>query len=392
MMKDPSSVLFITPGASPVGGNIFLLNFLKWFRQNSEIPFLTIYGHEGTLAGEFSALSEAFQFDHDFSEQRIWKKGLSKLSQQLDLRNSKLRREIGGRKIGLIYSNAVTNYRILSALPQMSVPVISHCHELESVIHRTGLDQFEKTKELTTRFIAVSEAVKRNLADNHAVDESRIEVVRDFIPIEERSAADIRDKRAKVLAELGIPEDAFIVGGSGTLYWRKAPELFVLAANAVRKKMPDAPIYFIWVGGAPEGDIRLFEMNFDIQKLGLEKQVRFLEHKPNPLDYYAAFDMFLLTSREDPFPLVCLESAALGKPLVCFENSGGMPEFIERDCGFTVPYLDIVEAAEKIVFLFQNPAVKNSLGAAAAKKVREKHDIAVAAPQLLKTIEKYLRH
>ena len=390
MKKERPSVLFITPGASPVGGNIFLLNFLKWFKQNSDIPFLTVYGHEGELAGEFSALGEAFQFDHDFTEQRIWKKGLDKLSQRMDLRNRRLRKQLEGKNIGLIYSNAVTNYRILSALPNFDAPVISHCHELESVIRRTGLAEFEKTSEMTTLFVAASEAVRKNLVSNHGVDERKVEVVREFIPVEEHTAEEIRESRAKVLAELNIPENAFIVGGSGTLYWRKAPELFILAANAVRKKMPDAPVYFLWIGGAAKEDFRFFELDFDVQRLGLQESVRFLEHKQDPQKYYAALDVFLLTSREDPYPLVCLESAALGKPVICFEKSGGMPEFIEEDCGFTAPYLDIDCIAEKIIYLFQNPEVKNSFGRAAAKKVRSRHSVPVAAPKLLEIIEKYL--
>jgi glycosyltransferase involved in cell wall biosynthesis len=59
------------------------------------------------------------------------------------------------------------------------------------------------------------------------------------------------------------------------------------------------------------------------------------------LKYFAAFDVFALVSREDPFPVVCLEAASLGKPIVCFNSSDGEKEFVENDCGFVVPDLDI---------------------------------------------------
>jgi hypothetical protein len=39
---------------------------------------------------------------------------------------------------------------------------------------------------------------------------------------------------------------------------------------------------------------------------------------------------------------VCLEAAALGKPIICFGDAGGMPEFIEEVCELVVPYLDIL--------------------------------------------------
>ncbi|CAN5603250.1 hypothetical protein BH20ACI4_BH20ACI4_33300 [soil metagenome] len=43
-------ILFITPGAESFGGNIFLLNFLRWFKEISRIPFVTLYGDGGESA------------------------------------------------------------------------------------------------------------------------------------------------------------------------------------------------------------------------------------------------------------------------------------------------------------------------------------------------------
>jgi glycosyltransferase involved in cell wall biosynthesis len=389
-MKNEPSVLFITPGASKVGGNIFLLNFLKWMKQNSAIPFITIYGHGGAIEEEFAALGKAYRFEQDYENKNLLNRGLMRVSQKMSLRSRQIVKKLAGENIGLIYSNAVTNYHILSALSYLDVPLVSHCHELESVIYRTGIDGFNETKKRTGRFVAASEAVKNNLVKNHAVDSSDIDIVHEFIPIQNYSDAELNTKRSRVRAQLGIPEDAFVVGGSGTLYWRKAPELFILTAREVRKLTPDAPIYFLWVGGAGKEDFKLFEVNFDVEKLGLQERVKFVPHTADPSDHYAALDLFFLTSREDPYPLVCLESAALAKLVMCFENSGGMPEFVEQDCGAIVPYLDIEVAAKTIIQLYKNPSMTKTLGAAAGKKVRERHDIKVAAPRMLAIIEKYL--
>ncbi len=87
----------------------------------------------------------------------------------------------------------------------------------------------------------------------------------------------------------------------------------------------------------------------------MKNKVFFLEHKPNPLDYYSAIDAFASVSREDSFPLVCLESASFAKPILCFEKAGGMAEFVENDCGFVVPFLDTGRFADKILELCENP-------------------------------------
>ena len=97
-----------------------------------------------------------------------------------------------------------------------------------------------------------------------------------------------------------------------------------------------------------------------------------------------------MVSREDPFPLVCLETATLGKPVICFADAGGMPEFVENDSGFVVPYLDIEAVAERILELYANPSLREEMGASAARKVRERHDILTSAPNIVEIINKVL--
>jgi glycosyltransferase involved in cell wall biosynthesis len=101
-----------------------------------------------------------------------------------------------------------------------------------------------------------------------------------------------------------------------------------------------------------------------------------------------AADVFVLTSREDPYPLVCLEAAALEKPIVCFAGAGGMPEFVENDCGFVVPYLDIAAMGDHVVSLLDAPDLRVVIGRAARRKVSERHDVGKAAPRILEIIER----
>jgi len=119
--------------------------------------------------------------------------------------------------------------------------------------------------------------------------------------------------------------------------------------------------------------------------------MHFLGHRSNPRDYFAAADVFALTSREDPFPLVNLEAATAEVPTVCFDEAGGSKEFVEDDCGFVVPYLDVEAMAGRVVEILTTPGLRDRLGRRAAEKVRERHDIEVVAPKLLELIESRLR-
>jgi glycosyltransferase involved in cell wall biosynthesis len=254
----------------------------------------------------------------------------------------------------------------------------------------TGIEGFRETKKRTNHFIAVSDAVRRNLIENHQVLPEIISLIYGFIPMEKLSDEEIRSKKRAICKELNIPENAFIVGASGTLNWRKAPEIFIQIARAVSRKKPNAPIYFLWVGGAEKGDFALFEVNFDIEKLGLQNKIFFLEQKSNPLDYYAALDVFAMVSREEPFGLVCLESAIYNTPIICFAEAGGVPEFVSDDAGFIVPYLDVEKFAEKITELYEKPQLTEKLGRKSAEKAFANHNITSSAPKIAELIDRFL--
>ena len=386
---DRKTVLFITPEAKSNGGNIFLLNLLRWFRENTPLSFRTIYRTSGDLESEFARLSKTYRYDFEEKPRNLPERLVFALMRRTEAKRRWLVRQIARENVGLIYNNTVVNHEIVRAFEHLRVPVLTHCHELESVIRRTGLEGFERVKERTSHFIAVSEAVRRNLIAKHRVAPDRISLIPGFVPIENRDERYVDRKRRAVLDALGIPHDALVVGASGALYWRKGPDVFVRVAGRIRRLHPDRPIYFIWIGGAKKDDFVFFELNHDLERLGLEHHVRFLEHQSNPSDYFAAIDVFAMVSREDPFPLVCLEAAALGKPIVCFEKAGGAPEFVGEDCGFVVPYLDAEDFADKIVCLAGDAELRKKMGRNAARKVRERHDLAKSAPLIWNLIKRH---
>jgi glycosyltransferase involved in cell wall biosynthesis len=384
------TVLFLTPSASSVGGNIFLLNFLRWLKANTRIPFVTLYEFGGDLASEFAKLGPAYCFDYSWDGLSPYRKNLQRIDKMFGVRQKKIIREIGGHQVGLIYSNAVINHRTFSAVSHIPAPVVAHCHELETLIQKHGIENFDTLRSRCSHFVAAAEAVQKNLVERHSIPAEAIDVIHEFIPVVERGDAEINSMRSAIRSELNIPADAFVVGASGTMYWRKGPDLFIQIASRFKQKFPRRPFKFIWIGGARAGDASLIEARYDAEKLGLADDVLFIEHLSDPVPYYSAIDAFALTSREDPFPLVCLEAASLGKPMVCFADAGGMPEFVRDDAGYAVPYLDLDAFAARLIELEQDPEMSVRLGTTARCRVSADHDVTVLAPKMLAIIEEYL--
>lgn len=101
-------------------------------------------------------------------------------------------------------------------------------------------------------------------------------------------------------------------------------------------------------------------------------KVEFLGHVSDPGQFYAAADVFLLPSREDPFPLVAMEAAAFGVPIIAFKGAGGISEHVAKwNAGVVVDYLSIVELAKAVVEYSKNPSLRKLHGENAVKSTTD---------------------
>ena len=176
--------------------------------------------------------------------------------------------------------------------------------------------------------------------------------------------------------------------GSGLDEWRKGTDLFIRCAHQVGE-ITSREVQFIWVGGWLSESAKIEHLEL-ANTLGVADRIRFTGMVENPMDYYQVCDVFNLTSREDPFPLVCLEAASLGKPVICFADAGGMPDFVEDDAGFVVPFGDIESMASKIVRLSEDSQLRDKMGSRAQVKVLARHDINEGGRQIAAIISQEL--
>ena len=386
-MRAKPRILFLCHSASRNGATILLLHLLRWLKEVVDWDLQVLVSGSGPLLDEFRAVAKTM----------VWRNPLFLLNAfpvhkigalKSRLEGHCLRSFLAGRRFDLIYANTLATWPLVAALSNRAPSLIWHVHELAYAFRIVaGGGQIEKLFRSTSRFVAASTSVREALSREFKICDRDIDLVHEFVALVDSEQRDRKPTRASVLQGLGWPQDAFVVGGCGTLGWRKGTDLFLQIAKFIANSPKGEKIRFLWVGGSRLGDKDALEFDYDLDRLGLSAKCSRVPSTADVLPYYSAMDVLAVTSREDPFPLVMLEAGAQGLPVVCFADSGGGPEFVGEDAGLIAPYLDVSAFASHLMKLQDMPDFRQQLGAVAADKVRTFYSVEVQAPKLMKVIE-----
>jgi glycosyltransferase involved in cell wall biosynthesis len=171
----------------------------------------------------------------------------------------------------------------------------------------------------------------------------------------------------------GIPHAAFVVLGCGTVDPRKGVDWFVMLAGHARASLSHQDIHFVWVGriGEDEFGTRLSE---DLARSGMlggnlhfPGQLRCLE------SVYSASDVFLMCSRNDPYPNVFIDALAHGLPVIGFNQGQGSSELIEQfELGTMVPYQDMSATMTAIQRYRVDPHLRRAHGEEGMRVIEER--------------------
>lgn len=328
-----------------------LLYLLRWLREeHPEIHFTVLSLYDGGLSNQFKEVCHEYYELSKISNskqnfiQRLPKRMARKLGLNYnypDAQNDFIE-NLAQREFDIIYANTTVSLPLAQRMKSLNnrAKLILHVHELESEIKRTicGFDEYLSSIDF---MIAASRMVRNNLIENHQVEANKIKVVYEF------------SKKLKPTDVSRVTKTVFRVGGSGKFGHRKGTDLFIQIARYLDDNFPNLNIEFTWVGLVPEHEE--VNLKLELEKLELSNRINFVGEVEKPESYFENFDVFLMTSREDPFPLVCIEAGMLGVPIICFDKATGISEIIEDKGGFIIPYLNVEEMAGKIDFYLNNP-------------------------------------
>jgi glycosyltransferase involved in cell wall biosynthesis len=257
-------------------------------------------------------------------------------------------------------------------------PSVAFIHELEKILEMYP-DEVALLKEHTDHVVCGGPDVLTALRDVHGIAPERLTAAHSFVealPADD-TEADRTARRAAARTAMGIPPERILVMGCGVAHWRKSPDKFVETAARVLASGVDAQ--FVWLGGGPDVDDCIAQAT----AAGIQDRVTFAGYEPDVAGKLAGADVFLLSSQEDPFPLVMIYAAQAGVPVVCFKDAGGAEHFVRDGSGVSVPFMDIPAMADAVTRYARDPALRTQVGEIGMKQVATKHTINVVAPLLL---------
>jgi glycosyltransferase involved in cell wall biosynthesis len=214
----------------------------------------------------------------------------------------------------------------------------------------------------STHVIAVSQSTRDYLIEHEKMSAERVTTIHNGIDLE--VFAPRPQLRADARRRLGLPADAFVVGGIGRLTYQKNFSLFIDAAAAVLARRPRA--HFVIAGTGPEEQ----DLRERVTRLGIGDRVRFLGYVGDMPNLYPALDALMLTSRYEGLPITVLEAMATGTTIVSSRLDGVAEILRDGEEAALVSPAGKDEFAARLSELIDSPELAARRSAAALAKVR----------------------
>jgi len=163
-----------------------------------------------------------------------------------------------------------------------------------------------------------------------------------------RFAPQVIYARREKLGDVGLQASDFVVGSVGRLVKEKGfMELFA-AAEGLTARYPQLKFVVIGPRETDQNDALNNDYMDDLQRRGV---VRFVNWCEDMRPWYAAMDIFVLPSYREGVPRVCMEAAAMMRPVVASDIRGCREVVLDGDTGLLVPPRDVPRLVEAIEML-----------------------------------------
>ncbi|MFN5335208.1 MAG: glycosyltransferase family 4 protein [Bacteroidota bacterium] len=316
-----SKVTVIVHEASATGAPILLLNLLSLMKNEWECDFFIILLRGGQLEDSFHSLGNVLIIKPaDYSTKKFFPKLYYLFRSRWRLLIS-IRRS---NNTAFILNNSMINGWAVNWLRFSKKPIVTYVHELSYVAHLYSMKRnVIPVLNESQIFLYPCEKVKEYLL-SLGVQNQLLYRLNYFFNLDHFN-------EHKIFEVSGAHQELRICA-VGMASYRKGTDLFIEIANKVVRGHPN--IFFTWIGGfASPKDEKNYLSSID---MNCRSNIEFTGLLPpeQVKNLYANYDILLLTSREDPYPLVVLEAAAHKIPSIVFRDSGGISDFVDEKTGF----------------------------------------------------------
>lgn len=211
---------------------------------------------------------------------------------------------------------------------------------------------------MVDRFVAVSKAIQTYLiADKHCRS-SKVALIyngRDlnrFRPNGEGGA---------VRKQFGVEPSDLLLVHIGRMSPQKGHVVLFRALPEIVRRFPQTKLLL-----AGHGDLAA-SLQEEVQRLGLERQVIFAGFQSDIPRFLDAADIVVLPSLWEGLPLIAVEAAGVGKPMVATAVDGTPEIVLDGQTGLLVPPNDSLRLADAIIRLLGDEPLRRQMGTAARR-------------------------
>jgi LmbE family N-acetylglucosaminyl deacetylase/glycosyltransferase involved in cell wall biosynthesis/ubiquinone/menaquinone biosynthesis C-methylase UbiE len=334
-------IIYVCHDAHFHGAQLISLNIIKYLKLKFKYEVHVILKSGGALEPEYSKYSTVYNLEKDYYILEK-KQRLIEYLYRMGIRDA--------------ICSTVVSADLNKLLHERGIKVITLVHELPGIIKEMKIEENARIlADYSYKIVFPSDFVKMKFNSVVKIDDEQAVTLPQGLFKHNQYKNRKEEARDMLRKNFALPKDAKVVLGVGYGDRRKGIDLFVEVAKMTTCKRKD--IYFIWVGNLhPEIDAMIrheVKANKYFILQGAQQDVSM---------YYSGADIYLLTSREDPFPSVVLEAMDAGLPVIGFHSAGGFSDIVNENTGILVDYLNVDMLASEIVKLVDDSQRRELLG------------------------------
>lgn len=233
--------------------------------------------------------------------------------------------------------------------------------------HELAIDRWLARR--TDRIVVNSSGVRDFYVRHELPAEKFIVIPNGIVPPDIAASEPLAVARGELLAELGLPQNARLIGAVGRLWPQKRLKDLIWAADLLKVIRDD--VHLLIIGEGPHRR-RLERYRRQVR---IEDKVHFLGHRSDVPRLMPHFDVLWLGSEYEGMPNVVMEAMMAAVPVVATDIPGSRDLVINGETGFLVPVGDRAAFARQTKKLLDDEELSRRLGEAGRRRVREEFTV-----------------
>lgn len=252
-------------------------------------------------------------------------------------------------------------------------------------IQNHGFEKFKGLRKSVFKYVikransvrTVSQRLKKRLSEEFGVREEKITVVPIYVDAKKERLNEEKIKNFSTPPTLPLSEGEehgkrFIFLTVGRLVPVKNIEMQIAAMQRVARECQNAVLWI--VGDGPEYQ----NSKFKIKNSKLEDKIILHGWQKDVGRYYGQASVFLLTSHAEAWPLVVIEAASYGLPMILTDTGSAGEFIINNENGIVIPVGDQTALEDAMIKLYKDEALRGKLSenvVASLEKLPSKEEI-----------------